>query len=55
MNLFIRTIGLERAETHIGLANLGYNMKRLVFWRKREAIAWPHSAPEGFPFEKSNG
>ena len=30
MDLFIRTIGLARAETKIGLANLVYNIKRLI-------------------------
>jgi hypothetical protein len=31
MGLFIRTVGLARARTKIGLANLVYNVKRLVF------------------------
>jgi transposase, IS5 family len=31
MGLFIRTIGLARATTKIGLANLVYNMKRMVW------------------------
>ena len=31
MGLYIRTIGLARARTKIGLANLVYNMKRLVW------------------------
>ena len=35
MKLFIRTIGLKRAEMKIGLANLTYNLQRLVFWEKR--------------------
>jgi len=35
MNLFIRTIGLKRAEVKIGLAHLAYNFKRLVFWETR--------------------
>jgi transposase, IS5 family len=30
MGLFIRTIGLALATTKIGLANLVYNMKRMV-------------------------
>ena len=38
MDLFIRTIGLPRAKTKIGLANLVYNLKRLVFL-EREAAA----------------
>jgi IS5 family transposase len=31
MDLFIRTIGIARAKTKIGMANLVYNMKRLLF------------------------
>jgi len=31
MALFVRTIGIARARTKIGMANLVYNMKRLVF------------------------
>jgi len=31
MDLFIRTIGIARATVKIGMANLVYNMKRLVF------------------------
>ena len=31
MDLFIRTIGIARATTKIGLANLVYNIKRLRF------------------------
>lgn len=31
MGLFIRTIGIARAATKIGLANLAYNMKRLIY------------------------
>lgn len=31
MRLFIRTIGIARATTKIGLANLAYNMKRLIY------------------------
>ena len=33
MELFIRTIGTARAKTKIGLANLVYNIKRLLFLR----------------------
>lgn len=32
MGLFIRTIGIARARVKIGMANLVYNFKRLVFW-----------------------
>ena len=38
MGLFIRTIGLERARVKIGLANLVYNMKRLVFHETQAAL-----------------
>ena len=31
MDLFIRTIGIARATVKIGMANIVYNMKRLVF------------------------
>jgi IS5 family transposase len=34
MGLFIRTIGLARATAKIGLANLVYNIKRLIFLRR---------------------
>ncbi len=34
MGLFIRTIGIARAKTKIGLANLVYNIKRLLFLRR---------------------
>ena len=33
MELFIRTIGIARATTKIGMANLVYNIKRLIFLR----------------------
>ena len=35
--LFVRTIGLERAEAKLTLANLAYNFDRLVFHEKRLA------------------
>jgi len=31
MGLFIRTIGIARARTKIGLANLVYNMQRMLW------------------------
>ena len=37
MDLFIRTIGIARATTKIGMANLVYNIKRLVCLRRRLA------------------
>jgi transposase, IS5 family len=33
MGLFVRTIGIARATTKIGMANLVYNIKRLIFLR----------------------
>lgn len=38
MGLFIRTIGLHRAEAKITLANLAYNMNRLIFHERRAAM-----------------
>lgn len=38
MSLFVRTIGLARAKVKIGMANLTYNMQRLI-WLKRTASA----------------
>jgi len=37
MELFVRTIGIGRAKTKIGMANLVYNFKRLLFWRRAAA------------------
>ena len=37
MRLFIRTIGAKRAEAKITLANLAYNMNRLIFHERRAA------------------
>ena len=34
MDLFIRTIGIARATIKIGLANLVFNIKRLLFLRR---------------------
>ena len=38
MGLFIRTIGIKRAEAKVTLANLAYNMHRLVFHERRAAM-----------------
>ena len=38
IGLFIRTIGIKRAETKVTLANLAYNMNRLVFHERRVAM-----------------
>ena len=35
--LFIRTIGIKRAEAKLTLANLAYNMDRLIFHERRAA------------------
>ena len=35
MGLFIRTIGIHRAEAKVTLANIAYNMHRLIFHEKR--------------------
>jgi IS5 family transposase len=37
MGLFIRTIGKARAEAKLGLANIAYNIKRLIFHERRKA------------------
>jgi IS5 family transposase len=39
MGLFIRTIGIARARTKIGLANLAYNMKRMLWLTAQAAPA----------------
>lgn len=39
MALFVRTIGIARARTKIGMANLVYNMRRLLWWEGRPASA----------------
>ena len=35
--LFIRTIGIARAEAKLTLANIAYNMDRLIFHERRMA------------------
>lgn len=39
MGLFIRTVGIARAETKITLANLAYNMNPLIFHERRMTMA----------------
>jgi IS5 family transposase len=39
MALFVRTIGIERAKMKIGMANLAYNFKRLVWHEGKSAPA----------------
>ena len=39
MGLFIRTIGIDRVTTKIGLANLVYNMRRLGWFTHQIALA----------------
>ena len=38
MGLFIRTIGIKRAEAKITLANLAYNMSRPIFHERKAAM-----------------
>ena len=40
MGLFIRTIGIARATTKIGMANLVYNIKRFIFLGKVAIAGW---------------
>ena len=37
MGLFVRTIGIARAEAKITLANLVYNIDRMIFHERRAA------------------
>lgn len=37
MNLFIRTTGLAKAHAKISLANLAYNVKRLIWLQRMQA------------------
>ncbi|MEF2073748.1 IS5/IS1182 family transposase, partial [Consotaella sp. CSK11QG-6] len=39
MGLFVRTIGIVRAEAKIGMANLAYNLTRFVWHQGRGAPA----------------
>ena len=39
MGLFVRTIGMARAELKIGMANLVYNIKRTAWLDRRTAPA----------------
>jgi transposase, IS5 family len=39
MGLFVRTIGIDRARTKIGMANLAYNLTRFVWHQGRTALA----------------
>jgi len=39
MKLFVRTIGIARARTKIGMTNLAYNMLRFVWHQGRTAPA----------------
>ena len=38
MGLFVRTIGIARAEAKVTLANLAYNIDRLIFHERRAAV-----------------
>jgi len=37
MGLFIRTIGIARARTKIGMANIAHNLRRYVYWEAKIA------------------
>ena len=37
MRLVVRTIGIARARTKIGLANIAHNLRRYLFWETRPA------------------
>ena len=39
MGLFIRTVGIARARTKIGLANIVYNVKRLIVLERWTTLA----------------
>jgi transposase, IS5 family len=39
IGLFVRTIALARARVKIGLANIAYNMRRLVWLNRQSAPA----------------
>jgi IS5 family transposase len=39
MRMIVRTIGIARAKVKIGLTNLAYNMRRLVWLSRRTASA----------------
>lgn len=39
MGLFVRTIGIARARTKIGLANLVYNLRRFLYLETVAAAA----------------
>ena len=39
MGLFVRTIGIARARTKIGMANIAYNLSRFVWHQGRAAPA----------------
>ena len=39
MKLFVRTIGIARATTKIGMVNLAYNMMHLIWHEGRKVLA----------------
>src|SRR5262249_50859504 len=45
MGLFVRTIGIARARTKIGLANLLYNMQRMVWLIEKATATNPRKYP----------
>ena len=54
MDLFIRTVGIAHAAIKIGMANLVYNMKWLVFLN-RLAAAWARRAGRATPSRRLAG
>lgn len=45
MGLFVRTIGIARAKVKIGMANLVYDIGRLVWQERRRGLAYSTIAP----------
>jgi hypothetical protein len=39
LGMKVRTIGIARARIKIGLANIAYNMRRLIFHKRTAAAA----------------
>ena len=38
MELFVRTVGIKRAEMKIGMANLVYNIRRFIYLEQIGAV-----------------
>src|ERR1051326_2759340 len=56
MSLFVRTIGIARARTKIGLANLLYNMQRMVWLIEKATATYPRKSavPQPEPVSRYN-